>query len=304
MIIGDPVFIYHPVIFMGKVISKYEKLFRKVCPKSDRGELTGGFFTVSFTILTVFGVFFLIRLCLYKISVTLGFIYDIFLSSQMLAAKCLKQESMKVHTALSESLEAGRKAVSMIVGRDTENLTSEQVVKAAVETVAENTSDGEVSPMFYMFLFGPMGGVVYKAINTMDSMLGYKNDRYLFFGRFAARLDDIANFIPARIAAVFMILSAFLLNMDGKSAFRIFKRDRKKHKSPNSGNLEAVCAGALGIELGGDSYYFGKLSHKETLGDNLRKAEKDDIKRANKLLYMTSVLSFITFLGILILLKL
>ena len=292
LLMGDPVFIYHPVSFMGRVISIYEKVFRKLLPKKKSGEILGGLLTVLFTVFTVFSVYMAIRIIFYKISLAVGIFCDVFLSSQMLAAKCLKQSSMKVYTALTESLQKGREAVSMIVGRDTDKLNEEQVIKAAVETVAENTSDGEIAPMFYLFLFGPMGAITYKTINTMDSMLGYKNDKYINFGFCAAKLDDIANFIPARLGAFFMILSSFILKLNGKNALDIFMRDRNRHKSPNSGQLESVAAGALGIKLGGDSYYFGQLSHKETLGDETRKAEKDDIIKANKLMYLSSFLAF------------
>ncbi len=301
MLIGDPAFIYHPVCFMGKIISACEKFSRSIFPKNKSGEYAGGAFTVLSTVIAVFFFYLTVRILFYKINPALGILCDIFLSSQMLAAKCLKQSSMQVYTALSESLEEGRTAVSKIVGRDTAGLDEQQVIKAAVETVAENTNDGEIAPMFYLFLFGPMGAVVYKAINTMDSMLGYKNDRYVNFGFFAAKLDDIANFIPARLGAFFMILSSFILKLDGKNALNIFMRDRNRHNSPNSGQLEAAAAGALGIMLGGDCSYFGKLCHKSTLGDEKRKAEKEDIIKANRLLYLSSFLAFLWFLFISIL---
>lgn len=180
----------------------------------------------------------------------------------------------------------------MIVGRDTENLSEEGVIKAAVETVAENTSDGVIAPLFYMLLFGAAGGVVYKSINTMDSMVGYKNDKYIDFGKFAARLDDIVNFIPSRLSAAVMILSAAVIKMDFKNAVKIYRRDRKKHASPNSAQTEAVCAGALDIELAGDAYYFGELHKKPHIGDDLRDIEADDIRRANALMYTTTFLTF------------
>jgi adenosylcobinamide-phosphate synthase len=182
--------------------------------------------------------------------------------------------------------------VSMIVGRDVQNLSMEQVTKAAVETVAENTSDGTVAPLLFMALGGAPLGFFYKAINTMDSMIGYKNDRYLYFGRFAAKLDDVVNYIPARISAYLMILAAYFMKLDYRNAWRIFKRDRYNHASPNSAQTESVCAGALDIQLAGDAYYFGKLYPKKTIGDSLRPVAYDDIPSANRLLYGTAYLSF------------
>ena len=200
----------------------------------------------------------------------------------------MKTESMKVYKQLSEhDLCGARKAVSMIVGRDTECLDEEGVAKAAIETVAENASDGVIAPMLYLALFGPVGGFFYKAVNTMDSMVGYKNDRYHAFGTAAAMLDDVVNFIPARISAMLMILSCCFLGneFDQKNAMKIFKRDRYQHASPNSAQTEAACAGALGIRLAGDASYFGRIVKKPYIGDPLRAVETEDIRRANRLLY-------------------
>jgi len=215
----------------------------------------------------------------------------------MLAAKSLKMESMKVYDKLKEKdLPGARKAVSMIVGRDTENLSEQGVIRATVETIAENTSDGVIAPMFYMIIGGAIGGIFYKTINTMDSMIGYKNDKYLYFGKAAAKLDDIINFIPARIAAVCMIMAAFLVGLDGKGSFRIFKRDRFNHASPNSAQTEAVCSGALGVQLAGDAYYFGKLYPKKTIGDFTREIELEDIRTANRLMYKTALVMMFVIL--------
>jgi adenosylcobinamide-phosphate synthase len=198
---------------------------------------------------------------------------------------------MKVYKALKNGdVEAARYAVSMIVGRDTERLDTEGITKAAVETVAENTSDGSVAPLIFMLAGGAIGGVFYKAINTMDSMIGYKNDRYIYFGTAAAKLDDIVNFIPARISAAAMLASAFFLRLDYKNGLKIFKRDRFNHKSPNSAQTEAVCAGVLEIRLAGDAYYFGQLVKKPTIGDGLRNIEPEDIRRACRLLYMSATI--------------
>ena len=198
---------------------------------------------------------------------------------------------MKGYKALkNEGLEAGSCAVAMRVGRDTSHLNEEGVTKAAVETVAENTSDGVIAPMLYLAIGGPILGMAYKAINTMDSMIGYKNDKYLDFGRGAAKLDDVVNFIPARLSALFMILSALVLgkDYDGTNAIRIFKRDRFNHGSPNSAQTESVCAGALSIQLAGPASYFGKLVNKPYIGDRLRAVNLNDIKRANKLMLVSA----------------
>lgn len=229
----------------------------------------------------------------YHISFYLGLAVESFMCYQILATKSLKVESDRVYQEIQTGdIARARKAVSMIVGRDTQNLTIEGVTKAAVETVAENTSDGVIAPLFYMVIGGALLGFGYKAVNTMDSMVGYKNDRYLYFGRTAAKLDDIVNYIPARISALLMVVSCFLCGkeFDGKRAWYIFKRDRCKHASPNSAQTEAVCAGALGIRLAGNASYFGKIVEKPYIGDAERAVETEDIKRADRLLYATAIL--------------
>ena len=199
---------------------------------------------------------------------------------------------MKVYDRLrADDLPGARRAVSMIVGRDTQALTEEGVTKAAVETVAENTSDGEIAPLLFLALGGAPLGLLYKAGNTMDSMVGYKNERYLYFGWAAAKLDDVLNWIPARLSAWLLVVSAYLLGMDGRNAARIYKRDCRKHASPNSAQTEAACAGALRVQLAGDAYYFGTLYKKPTIGDNLRPICTEDIRRANRLLYAASFLA-------------
>ena len=235
----------------------------------------------------------------YKYFWQLGLALESFWCYQIFATKSLKVESDRVYIALKDKgLEAGRKAVSMIVGRDTQNLKEEGVTKAAVETVAENTSDGVIAPLFYMLIGGAVLGFTYKAINTMDSMVGYKDDKYQWFGTAAAKLDDVVNFIPARVSAVLMILAAYLTGMDGKNAASIFRRDRFNHKSPNSAQTEAVMAGALDVQLAGDAWYFGKLHKKPTIGDPVREMELLDIRRSHKLLYGTAMLGLI--LGIIL----
>lgn len=239
----------------------------------------------------------------YYVSDILGLVIETFMCYQILATRSLRDESDRVFLALqSEGVEAGRKAVSMIVGRDTENLTEEGVTKAAVETVAENTSDGIIAPMFYMMIGGAVLGWTYKAVNTMDSMIGYKNETYQYFGTIAAKLDDIVNYIPARLAALVMIAAAACTGMDWKNAIRIYRRDRHNHKSPNAAQTESVMAGALDVQLAGDAWYFGTLYQKPTIGDPIRSIEVQDIRRSHILLYGTAILSLVVMCGIKILL--
>lgn len=299
LLIGDPHFIPHPVRLIGSLISFCDK--RLNCDagynisekklnliKYKRGMLLA--FTVIFA---TFAMSVIIIVAAYSINLYAGVIVEAVMTWQILATKCLRVESMRVYDALrTDGVDAGRRAVSMIVGRDTSVLDAAGVTRAAVETIAENTSDGVIAPMLYTAIGGPVLGFVYKAVNTMDSMLGYKNDKYMYFGRFAARLDDVVNFIPARISAYLMIAAAFIggRQFDGKNAYRIFKRDRFNHASPNSAQTESVCAGALRVQLAGDAVYFGKLVKKKYIGDGLHEIEYEDIKRANRLMYITAFL--------------
>ena len=252
-----------------------------------------GMLLVFTVIFATFAISVIIIVAAYSINLYAGVIAEAVMTWQILATKCLRVESMRVYDALrTDGVDAGRRAVSMIVGRDTSVLDAAGVTRAAVETIAENTSDGVIAPMLYTAIGGPVLGFVYKAVNTMDSMLGYKNDKYMYFGRFAARLDDVVNFIPARISAYLMIAAAFIggRHFDGKNAYHIFKRDRFNHASPNSAQTESVCAGALRVQLAGDAVYFGKLVKKKYIGDGLREIEYEDIKRANRLMYITAFL--------------
>lgn len=295
---GDPVWLYHPVRLIGRGISGMERGIRRVCGASTEKQLWGGMLLAVVIPAVSAAVPLLLLTIVQRIHPGVRFVMESFFCYQLLAVKSLQQESMKVCKKLEEQdLEGARKAVSMIVGRDTEQLTEEGVIRAAVETVAENTSDGVVAPLLYLLIGGPAFGFFYKAVNTMDSMVGYKNERYLYIGRAAAKLDDLMNYIPARISAVLMVLTAFLTKMDGRQAWYIFRRDRYRHASPNSAQTEAACAGALGIQLGGNAYYFGKLHDKETIGDTGRKTEAADIRRANVLLYGTAVLAMVLFGG-------
>lgn len=297
-IFGDPVWLYHPVRLIGKGISFGERQLRKLCSsnKSGRGLVATG----AVLWVCIAGISFLFPLGLLilaqKIHPVLRFVLETFWCYQIIAARCLCKESVKVYDRLkADDLPGARRAVSMIVGRDTENLSAEGVTKAAVETVAENTSDGVTAPLIYMLIGGAPLGFLYKAVNTMDSMLGYKNDKYLYFGRIPAKMDDVFNYIPSRVTALFMIVAAFFCGMDGKNARRIYKRDRRKHASPNAAQTEAVCAGALRVRLAGDAVYFGKLYKKEFIGDSLRPIEPEDIKRTGRLMYVTAVLMLIVF---------
>ncbi len=296
LLIGDPRWLYHPVIFIGKTISFFERNIRRRFPATPHGELAGGVLLVLLTLVVSGGIPVVILAVTGRIHPLLQWAAGAFLCYQLLAMKCLKDESMKVYHALKTgTLEDGRHAVSMIVGRDTQALDEKGVIKAAVETVAENFSDGVLAPMFYMVIGGPVLMFLYKGINTMDSMVGYKNDRYLYFGRCAARLDDAANFIPSRLAGIMLILAAYLGNFSGKDAKRIFLRDRKKHASPNSAQTESAAAGALQIQLAGNAYYFGKLHEKQFIGDPIREIQVEDIRRMNKLMYLASIMSAVLF---------
>lgn len=289
---GDPVWLYHPVRLMGVCISFLEKQVRKISGDSKNKLLIGGGILWVLMVVGFTGIPFLLLQVAEKIHPVFRFVLETFWCYQILAAKCLKTESMKVYAQLKKKdLIGARKAVSMIVGRDTDQLDESQVTKAAVETIAENTSDGVTAPLLFMLIGGAPLGFCYKAINTMDSMLGYKDEKFLYIGRVAAKMDDVVNFVPARVSALLMILASALYKMDWKQAWKIYKRDRYQHSSPNSAQTEAVCAGALDIQLAGDAWYFGKLYKKPYIGDALRQVETEDIPRANRLMYGTAVLT-------------
>lgn len=296
---GDPHWMPHPVRWIGRLIEKTEHLTRRIFPDTQAGTRMAGT-VMALAVLTVStAVPFFLLWGTYWIHPLLRLALESIMCYQILAVKSLRVESMKVFHALkNEGLPAARKAVSMIVGRDTAHLDAAQVAKAAVETVAENTSDGVVAPILFLALGGAPLGFFYKAVNTMDSMVGYKNDRYLDFGRFAAKLDDVLNFIPARVSALLMIGAAYLLRFDGGQAFRIFRRDRLNHASPNSAQTESVCAGALGIQLAGDAVYFGKTVSKPTIGEDTRAVCPRDIRSANRLMQGTAWLALILSAGI------
>ena len=299
LLLGDPGWIPHPVVWMGRAISGLEERLRRIFPKTTRGEwaagallailLPAGTLALTFSVLWLAG----------QIHPGLRFFLEVFWGWQALAVRGLGKESSRVYRALREgTLEQAQQAVARIVGRDTQRLDRAGVTRAAVETVAENASDGVIAPLIFLALGGAPLGMLYKAVNTMDSMVGYKNDRYLYFGRAAARLDDALNFLPARIAGVLMCLGGAAAGYDGKNAWRIFRRDRKRHKSPNSAHTEAACAGALQLQLAGPNYYFGQLVDKPTIGDDQRPVEALDILRAGRILYATAFFALLLFCGV------
>ena len=286
---GDPAWLPHPVVYMGKAISRLEKFLRPRLPKTPQGELLGGAI-VAFCLPV--GTFLLTGLVCWgaaRLHPLLGLAVQMFWCGQALAARGLVQESTNVYKELKKpDLPGARKAVSRIVGRDTAELTAEGVTKAAVETVAENASDGVIAPLLYMLIGGAPLALTYKAINTMDSMLGYKNEKYLYFGRIPAKLDDAANYLPSRLAALLWVATAAFTHNDAKGAWKIWRRDRRRHASPNSAQTESACAGALGVQLAGPAYYFGQYYPKLTIGDALRPIEPEDILRANRMMYVAS----------------
>lgn len=292
--LGDPRWLYHPIRLVGHLITGTERVLRGLFPETKKGELAAG----ALLVLVVAGITTAApALILYgagKLNQGLLFALYTLFSYQILATRSLKDESMKVYRALkAQDLKGARQAVSMIVGRDTKELDQEGVAKAAIETVAENTSDGIIAPLLFLALGGPVLGFFYKSINTMDSMVGYKNEKYLYFGRAAAKLDDVVNYLPARLSALLMIAATVFTPFDTKNAWQIYRRDHANHASPNSAHTEAVMAGALGLQLAGNACYFGKLYEKPTIGDIIKKVEAEDIRRANVLLYATALLTMV-----------
>ena len=299
LIVGDPHGFPHPVVGIGRLISLLERLFRRLLPKTKGGEIAAG---ACIWVLTVFISAGLPAALLYgaqKLSVWLRLALESVMCWQILATKSLRDESMKVFSALrGGTLDEARQAVSMIVGRDTAQLDEKGVARAAVETVAENTSDGVIAPLLFLALGGAPLGFFYKAVNTMDSMLGYVEMPYKNIGLIPAKLDDVFNFIPARLSAFLMLAAGALLRLDVKNGWRIFRRDRYRHASPNSAQTESVCAGLLGLRLAGDAWYHGVLHRKAFIGDAVREIETDDIPRACRLMTVTALLALVLFAGI------
>lgn len=310
-LVGDPHGWPHPVRLIGKHIELEERIARDyiIVPAGQAGDawpltheqterLAGAAVAADVALAAPLATFAVLKLC-GKAHPALAVAAETFICYQLLAARALRDESMAVHDALARGdVDGARANVSLIVGRDTDCLDEAGIARAAVETIAENTSDGVVAPLLFMGVGGAPGAMFYKAVNTLDSMIGYRNDRYLNVGRTAARLDDIVNFIPARVSGVLMCAAAALSGFDAKRAWRTFKRDRLKHSSPNSAHTEAACAGALGVQLGGPNRYFGKLVDKPAIGDDCRAVEADDIERANTLMYATAALGLAAAVGI------
>lgn len=294
LMFGDPPGLMHPVVLMGKCISRMDRSLRTHFPEDPDGEFRAGRLMALTMVLGTFvltgGILWIVGI----ISPVIAFLLNTFWCYQAIAIRDMLRESENVRNMLQHGgLESGRRAVARIVGRDTERLDEAGVIRAAVETVAENFSDGVVAPLFYMVIGGAPLALTYKAINTMDSMVGYKNERYLHFGHFAAKLDDVANFLPSRMAAFFLMTGAFI--RQGKTsaaeAMRIWRRDRFNHSSPNSAQTEAVMAGALGVQLAGPAWYFGEKYDKPTIGDDLRPIRISDIDEANRMFFYASLVA-------------
>ncbi len=300
LIIGDPYNPLHPIRLIGLLIMNGEKSVRKIFPKSKPGELIGGGLLSLSVIGLSFALPYFLLAWLGTVNLYLKIGVEALLCWQVLAAKCLKTESMAVYKQFPD-INSARYYLSRIVGRDTKSLDEKGIIKATVETVAENTTDGVIAPIIFMAIGGAPLGLLYKAVNTLDSMIGYKNEKYLYFGRVGARLDDLANFIPAIFSAYMMMISALFLGLDFKNAVKIYRRDRYNHASPNSAKTESVCAGALNICLAGDAVYFGKIVKKPTIGDDNRPIKADDIRTVNKLMYLSATLAVLLCLTIRIL---
>ncbi len=296
LFLGDPHSIPHPVVLIGKLISVLEKILRRVFPKTKRGEnMAGGVLWLIVVVVSTALPIALLWLC-HWISPWLRLTVESIMCWQILATKSLRDESMKVYHALKTgNIEKSRYAVSMIVGRDTRHLDDAGVTRAAVETVAENTSDGVVAPLLFLAIGGAPLGFFYKAANTMDSMLGYVEPPYKNIGLVGAKMDDVMNYIPARLSAVLMLAAGALMKLDVKQGWYIFKRDRYNHASPNSAQTESVCAGLMGLRLAGDAWYHGVLHKKPYIGDEKRLIRHEDIPLVGKLLYVTAFLSLIFF---------
>ena len=295
--VGDPHAVPHPVVAIGKLIAFLDKKLR--IGGGDKRDIIRGTWTVLIVVVVSTAVPSAILFVMWKVHPVAYLAVSSIMCWQIIAARELVRECAKVEKALEkDDIGAARKAVSYVVGRDTETLDKPAICRAAVETVAENGSDGVIAPLFWMFLFGAAGGFFYKAVNTMDSMLGYKNEKYLYFGRAAAKTDDVVNFIPSRISAFLMIISCPLCRLDGKNALKIFLRDRFKHTSPNAAQTESVFAGALNVRLNGPAFYGGILHEKEWLGDDIRAIDPGDIRRSGYLMYTASCMMLI--IGVLI----
>ena len=303
-IIGDPQNPFHPIRLIGSGIALGVKAFKKAKIKAPAIQFVLGAVLTITIVCFSYTMTRLITWGFYSISWWVGLVAEAIICYFLIAAKALKAESMKVYQSLAAGdLPGARKNLSYIVGRETKNLDEKGIVKAAVETVSENLSDGVIAPLIFISIGGAPLGMAYKVINTLDSMIGYRNEDFEFFGKFAARLDDVVNFIPSRISALFMIIGSVLTGGNAKMAIRIYARDRRKHKSPNSAQTESVCAGALGLCLGGDNFYSGKLVRKPTIGDDINTPVPGHIKAANRLMYVSAIIAAIALAAASLVLK-
>lgn len=299
LLLGDPHGFPHPVVAIGRLISLLERGFRRLFPKTKTGEIAAGACIWVLTVLVSTAVPAAVLWLCMRVSVWLRLFVESVMCYQVLAAKSLRDESMKVYTALQTgTLSDAQQAVSMIVGRDTKRLDEKGVARAAVETVAENTSDGVIAPLVFLCIGGAPLGFFYKAVNTMDSMLGYVEPPYKNVGLVSAKMDDVLNFLPARLSALFLLAAGFFLRLDVKNGWKIFRRDRYKHASPNSAQTESVCAGLLGLQLAGDAWYHGVLHKKEFIGEAKREIEYADIPRTCRLMYAAAILALLVCCGV------
>ena len=293
LIFGDPQNIIHPVQIIGKMISLGEKILLKE-KSGSRYKFFAGIILNIFVVSITYGLTCLI----YKSSKTSGVftLIEIYLMYTVFSVNSLAREGNRVYNILKEGdIEKARKDLSYLVSRDTETMDEKMIIRSTMETISENTVDGIVAPMFYMFLGGLPLAMTYKAINTLDSMVGYKNEKYMDFGKFSAKIDDIANFIPARITGFLIVAASMILRYNYKNSLKMFIRDRKNHSSPNSAHAEASVAGALGVQFGGRVSYFGKEADKPTIGDKIKDFELEDIKKNIKIMYAASFLSLVVF---------
>ncbi|SFH52826.1 adenosylcobinamide-phosphate synthase [Tindallia magadiensis] len=299
-LLGDPENWPHPVRYIGKLITFLENKLRSEKQRTSKQEMLAGFLlTIMVIFITLVSTWLLQRL-FSSVHIFLGVVFYTYLAYTTIAVTSLNTSAMNVYEKLcSQDIEGARYYLSMIVGRDTDRLDESEITKAVIETVAENYSDGVVAPILYLFIGGPLLALTYKAINTMDSMIGYKNEEYIFFGRFAAKLDDVANWIPARLSVLFLLIAIKIRGLNWRKSFKIMLRDRMNHSSPNAGYPESTIAGALGIQLGGDNYYFGKKISKPTIGDNETHVFKDMICKTTDIMRIASLL-LVMFLGFLL----
>lgn len=291
LLIGDPYKLPHPVRFIGYTVKKIQKIVRRICV-TEKQLKVGGFFLLLFAVTINCGLVIAILLISKMIHAYLYYVAYIAFSYYFIASTCLAKEANNVKAALKVGLTQGRKQVGYIVGRDTMLLSEKEIIKATIETVAENTTDGIISPIIYLFIGGPVLACLFKVTSTLDSMVGYQNDKYKDIGYFSAKFDDLLNYIPARITGLLFVISAFILSLNYKQAFKILKRDRRNHKSPNCAYAEAPCAGALEIQLGGTHKYFGETVYKPTIGDEIKQVEINDISKMNRLMYSTAIIGF------------